>query len=250
MARQQARKGTTSKGKQARSGAPKRRSPIRRLFLRVAKYIVYALGAVMLLVLLFRVVNPPIDYYMLTERLRLGKIEYRWADLDDISRHMPLAAMAAEDANFCGHPGFDFEAIEAALDANNNGKRLRGGSTISQQVAKNLFLWPERSWLRKGLEAGFTGLIELLWPKRRIIEVYLNIAEFGEGVFGVSAAAKHYFGKSAADLSEREAARLAAILPAPKTRSASRPGSFTQRRARSIVSGMRTLAADGRAGCL
>ncbi|MEM0942904.1 MAG: transglycosylase domain-containing protein, partial [Pseudomonadota bacterium] len=125
-----------------------------------------------------------------------------------------------------------------------------GGSTISQQTAKNVFLWPDRSWLRKGLEAGFTILIEVTWPKRRILEVYLNVAEFDEGVFGAEAAAWHYFNRPAAELSLTQAARLAAILPDPKGRSAARPGAWTQRRARQIASGAETLRQDGRAACI
>ena len=152
------------------------------------------------------------------------------------------AAMAAEDARFCGHWGFDFVEIEKAL----NGGAARGASTISQQVAKNVFLWPDRSWLRKGAEAGFTLLIETLWPKRRIMEVYLNVAEFGEGVFGAEAGAQAAFGKSAADLNLRQSARLIAVLPNPKNRE---PQAQVQRGAR-IAGGAQTLLADGRATCI
>lgn len=160
---------------------------------------------------------------------------------------MPRAAMGGEDARFCGHPGFDFEAIRAAMQESG---RRRGASTITQQVAKNVFLWPGANWLRKGLEAGFTVLIELSWPKWRIMEIYLNVAEMGEGVFGAEAAARRWFGKSAADLSLTEAARIAAILPSPRKRSASQPSSYVRSRTRAIMSGARTLEADGRAECV
>ncbi|MEL6479406.1 MAG: monofunctional biosynthetic peptidoglycan transglycosylase [Pseudomonadota bacterium] len=200
-------------------------------------------------VLLYRVIDPPGGYYMLAERWRLGGLSHEWRDLSAMSESLPLAAIAAEDARFCAHSGFDLAAIEAAIEANAAGRRLRGGSTISQQVAKNLFLWPERSWLRKGLEAGFTLLIETLWPKQRIVEIYLNIAEFDEGVFGAGAAARHYFGRDAAGLDQRRASLLAAILPDPKGRSAARPGPWTRNRAASIAAGARTLKAEGRADC-
>lgn len=198
----------------------------------------------------YRVIDPPIWFYLLSERWRLGAVSQEWRPLDQMTPDLALAAMAAEDARFCAHHGFDFAAIEAALAANAEGRRLRGGSTISQQVAKNVFLWPERSWLRKGMEAGFTLLIELIWPKRRIVEVYLNIAEFDRGVFGAAAAARHYFGRDVADLSLVQAARLAAVLPDPKGRDAARPGPWTQRRARAIADGARTLAAEDRADCV
>ena len=176
------------------------------------------------LVVLFRWVNPPPGTLMIAERLRLGGIEREWVALSAMSPNLPLSAAAAEDANFCRHWGFDVEGIRAALA---DSERVRGGSTISQQVAKNVFLWPGRSWLRKGLEAGFTGLIEILWPKRRIMEVYLNVAEMDEGVFGVEAAARHYWGVGAADLGPQRSARLMAVLPDPRDarRSRGRPTS-------------------------
>lgn len=163
----------------------------------------------------------------------------------DVAR--PAAsAVAAEDADFCRHRGFDLAGIRAALADED---RLRGGSTISQQVAKNVFLWPARSWLRKGLEAGFTLLIELAWPKRRIIEVYLNVAEFGSGVFRVEAAARRYWGTSAAELGPQRAARLMAVLPDPKGRSPVSGTRFIASRGVAIASGAGTIRADGRAAC-
>ena len=154
--------------------------------------------------------------------------------------------MAAEDADFCVHSGFDIAGIRAALA---DDTRLRGGSTISQQVAKNVFLWPARSWLRKGLEAGFTVLIEILWPKRRILEVYLNVAEFDAGVFGVEAASRRYFGIGAADMGPQRAARLMAVLPDPKHRSPVSGTAFIRRRGAAIESGAATIREDGRADC-
>ncbi|MEM7236286.1 MAG: monofunctional biosynthetic peptidoglycan transglycosylase [Pseudomonadota bacterium] len=245
----------TAGTKATRAKSPKTRAPARGgqqrwLFRFVLRYILILIALLLIWVVAYRVINPPGNIYMLQERLRLGMIEQDWIALDDLPEAVPLAAMAAEDAHFCAHIGFDFDAIQDAMEANRKGRSMRGGSTISQQVAKNVFLWPARSWVRKGLEAGFTLLIEVFWPKRRIVEVYVNVAEFDEGIFGIGAAARHYFGKSARDLTSREAARLAAILPAPKSRSASKPGPFTRRRASAIRQGINTLASDGRADCL
>ena len=200
---------------------------------------------VVLIVLGMRWINPPVTYLMLDERARLGTISRAWADIDDISPHMQRAAVAAEDARFCAHWGFDFQAIQLVLDTGAS----RGASTISQQVAKNVFLWPQRSWLRKGLEAGFTLLIEGLWGKRRILEVYLNVAEFDEGVFGVEAAARRYFSAGADALNLRQASRIAMVLPNPRGRNAARPSGAMAKRARSIAAGAQTIAADGRAVC-
>lgn len=201
----------------------------------------------LLTVVLLRFVNPPTNLYQISESRRLGGIERgAWADLGSLPAFVPLSAAAAEDANFCVHAGFDFAAIRAALSEGAS----RGGSTISQQTAKNVFLWQARSWVRKGLEAGFTLLIEAVWPKARIMEVYLNVAEFDTGVFGIEAAAQHHFGVPAAGLSRTQAARLMAVLPDPKGRSAVRPGAREQRRAGRIAAGAETLAADGRGACL
>lgn len=198
------------------------------------------------LVILLRFVNPYLNYYYVSERSRLGSVERVWTPLEDFSPVMARSVVAAEDANFCEHFGFDVAAIKAAL---RDRGRLRGGSTISQQVAKNVFLWHGRTWLRKGLEAWFTLQIELIWPKARIVEVYLNIAEMDEGVFGAAAAGKHYFGVQPDKISALQAARLAAVLPSPKKRSASKPTSRLRKRTRQIMSGAQTIAADGRANC-
>lgn len=197
------------------------------------------------LVSVFKWVNPPLTYLMFSEFNRLGVIRKDWRDLEDMSIYIPLAIAAAEDANFCAHNGFDFDAIEAALEEGSG----RGASTISQQVAKNVFLWPSRSWLRKGLETGVTVLIESLWSKRRIMEVYLNVAEFDEGIFGVDSAIAKHFRYDPKNLSVANAARLAVVLPNPRERSASSLSATLQRRASRIAIGATTLRDEGRADC-
>jgi monofunctional biosynthetic peptidoglycan transglycosylase len=201
--------------------------------------------AVLAVVVLYRWVNPPITHTIWVERQRLGQIEQSWVPLAEIAGPIPRSVVAAEDANFCLHWGFDLDAIRAALDEG----AQRGASTITQQTVKNVFLWQERSWLRKALEAVLTPLVELVWSKQRILEVYLNVAEFDEGVFGVDAAAFSYFKTGPSRLSAMQAARLAAVLPDPKDRSAANPTPALERRARSIADGAATIAADGRAAC-
>lgn len=220
--------------------------PIRNAFGFLGKLMVNIFVALILVVFALRFVNPPINYLMLTENVRLGSIKNDWVSIETMSPYVARSAVAAEDANFCSHLGFDIAAIRSALADNT---RLIGGSTISQQTAKNVFLWPKRSWVRKGIETGFTGLIEVLWGKKRILEVYLNVAEFDAGVFGVQAAAKHYFGTTASRLTPTQAARLMAILPAPRTRSAVRPGPFTRKRTGQIIAGAGTIRQDGRSDC-
>ena len=197
------------------------------------------------LILLFSFLPPPINLYQLGESIRLGSISKDWVSFDEIAPVMGRSVVAAEDANFCLHWGFDIAAIRAAVQEGEG----RGASTLTQQVVKNTFLWHGRSWLRKAMEGVLTPLVELVWSKQRILEVYLNVAEFDEGVFGVQAAAQHHFGVDARDLTPLQAARLAAVLPDPKERSASNPSSFVKKRTRSIMSGAETIAADGRAGC-
>lgn len=213
-------------------------------------------------VLLLRVMDPPFSAFMAARQLDalltgdMGfRVAYDWRDFDRLSPNLPLALVASEDQNFARHNGFDFAAIEKAQAHNQKMleraerrgtpvKRLRGASTISQQVAKNLFLWQGNGatrWLRKGLEVWYTGLIEALWPKRRILEVYANIAEFGDGIYGAQAAARSFFRKDAAQLSASEAARLAAVLPNPKRYSAARPGPYVQRRTRQVERQMRAI---------
>ena len=198
-----------------------------------------------LVVFVFRFAPVPTSAFMLERRLdaALGgehglRIVHEWTPIEAMSAQLPIAMVAAEDQKFPHHHGFDVEAIQAAMADAEDGERLRGASTISQQVAKNLFLWQGSHrvtrWARKGLEAWYTVLIEALWPKSRILEVYANIAEFGDGVYGGQAAARRYWGKDAARLTPAESARLAAVLPSPRRYSAAKPGPYVQRRAKRI----------------
>lgn len=234
--------------KSARRGAL-RHGVVRRLLGRVLRFLAYALVAAVIWVAAYRVIDPPGGIYMAAEAWRLGGIEHEWRDMDAISPDLARAVMAAEDSRFCDHWGFDFDAIAEAIEERGAG-RYRGASTITQQVAKNVFLWQGGRWVRKGLETGFTVLIEALWPKRRVLEVYLNIAEFAPGVFGAQAAARHHFGVDASKLTPRQAALLAAVLPNPKARDAGQPSAYVQRRARAISGGAATLAATGRDACV
>ncbi|WP_106610398.1 monofunctional biosynthetic peptidoglycan transglycosylase [Shimia abyssi] len=207
--------------------------------------LVWFVSLIILSVLLFSVVNPPITMTMLGEKRRLGQIDKEWVPIEAVAPVMRRSVVAAEDANFCLHWGFDMKAIRAALDEG----RGRGASTISQQVVKNVYLWQGRNWTRKAIEALLTPLVELTWSKRRILEVYLNVAEFDEGVFGVEAAARHYFGVGPEALSAVQAARLAAVLPNPKNRSASKPSTALRKRSNSILDGAATIRNDTRSRC-
>jgi len=166
-------------------------------------------------------------------------LKHDWVPMEDISRHMQLAVIASEDQNFANHSGFDFEAIKKAMDDNRSGRKIRGASTISQQTAKNVFLWPGRTWLRKGLEAYFTFLIEIIWSKERILEVYLNSIEMGKGIYGAQAASHHWFKTDASKLGPYEAAAIAAVLPNPREYRANPASSFIQGRKNWIVRQMR-----------
>ena len=215
---------------------------VRRWSIRVALGLA---GLVLLMLFAYRFMNPPFTPYMLSERLRLGETERSWVSMDSIAPAMARSAVAAEDANFCLHWGFDIREIRIALEEGSG----RGASTISQQVVKNILLWHGRSRVRKALEGLITPVMEAILPKRRILEIYLNVAEFDEGVFGVEAASQQYFGISASTLSETEAAYLASVLPDPKVRDASRPTTFLQRRATAIADGAATIHLDGRDDC-
>jgi monofunctional biosynthetic peptidoglycan transglycosylase len=204
-----------------------------------------------LAVIVYRFAPPPITILMVEGMVDGRGVDHRWRSLSQISPALPRAAIAAEDARFCSHHGFDIEAIEKA--ANHNDRRpnkIRGGSTISQQTAKNVFLWPERSWVRKGFEAYFTVLIELVWGKQRIMEVYLNTVEMGPGVYGVEAAAQKYFHISAKDVNPAQAARLIAILPSPLKWQVIDPGSYVRRRDRRIDAAEGAVRRIGGAECL
>mgnify|MGYP002475599512 FL=1 len=188
-------------------------------------------------VVAMRWIDPPATAFMLRDRaiaLVTAEKDYQfrheWRDWDQISRYAALAVVAAEDQRFLQHNGFDFKQIDKALADRERGRRVRGASTISQQVAKNLFLWPGQSWFRKGLEAGITVLIELAWPKQRILEVHLNVAEFGRGTWGIQAASRRYFRKDAAKLTRAEAALLAAVLPSPRRFRADAPSAYVRKR--------------------
>ncbi|UWQ00192.1 monofunctional biosynthetic peptidoglycan transglycosylase [Aliiroseovarius crassostreae] len=210
----------------------------RRVALGVLAVIALAVGS-------YAILNPPTTPYMISEKMRLGWLDQQWVSMDEIAPVMARSVVAAEDANYCAHWGFDMRAIRAAIDDGGN----RGASTISQQVVKNTYLWQGRSWPRKVLEAVLTPLVELVWTKRRILEVYLNVVEFDEGVFGVEAASRHYFGVGPDQLTATQAARLAAVLPNPKKRSAARPSTALRKRAARIVDGAATIRRDGRAEC-
>ena len=199
----------------------------------------------LLLVILGIFINPRLTPYLIAEGWRQGGVDRVWVPIEDMAPEMARSVVASEDANFCEHWGFDMKAIRAAM----NEGAGRGASTISQQVTKNVFLWQGRSWPRKALEALMTPVVELFWSKRRILEVYMNVAETGKGIFGVEAAAQHYFGVSAAQLSPPQAALIAAALPDPKGRNPARPSGYLRGRARAILDGAATIRADGRAAC-
>jgi len=221
---------------------------IGKLIWRFVKLFVIAfVGFTFLWVLFYRFVNPPVTWLMITrgfERKAAGKtwkIDKDWKDFDEISINMKKAAVAGEDQSFLEHNGFDFKAIQHAINKNRNSKKVIGGSTISQQTAKNVFLWPGRSYVRKAFEAYFTMLMEVLWSKQRIMEVYLNVIEMGDGIYGAEAAAQNYFHKPAANLTKREAAAIAAIFPSPLKRSATNPTRFLRHRRYLILMNMRRL---------
>lgn len=205
------------------------------------------LGAPILLIVALRWIDPPTSAFMVQRQAGLWRegsdqrVRYDWVDWERIAPAVPLAAVAAEDQHFPRHWGFDIDAIVEVVSERGEGRRVRGASTISQQVAKNLFLWSGRSWLRKGLEAYLTVLIEALWPKRRILEVYVNIAQFGDTVYGVGAASQVYFGTTAARLGTREAALLAAVLPNPVRYRVASPSAYVYERATWIHAQMRQL---------
>ena len=231
----------------------KRRSP---WYLRAfAAFLVVTVIVPVLWVLLYGVFEAPGTILMAQRAAQGETIAHETMPLARISPHLVRAVIAGEDARFCQHNGFDVEAIQKAVKYNEraarrgSGKR-RGASTISQQTAKNLFLWPQRSWVRKGLEVYFTFLIETVWPKRRIMEAYLNAAEWGDGNFGAEAAARARFGKSAADLTPAEASRLAAVLPSPNKWSPTSPGPYVRGRARAIQARATVVRSEGLAACV
>ena len=216
----------------------------------VAKVIIWFVVVSVGLTLLFRFVPPPVTVTMLVDANGITK---DWTPLSRIDRNMVAAAIAAEDGKFCTHKGFDTDAIEQAMERNAKGGRIRGGSTISQQTAKNVFLWQGDGWtryVRKGLEVWYTFLIETLWDKRRIMEVYLNVADTGIGTYGVESGAQRYYGKSAAHLTPAQAARMAAALPNPKKRSVKNPKGFTRRYGNLVAARVGTVKRSGFDACV
>ena len=242
MAKRKTTKRKTTRSSRSRRGRPAWFGRALRFVLRGAMVLI-VLGV--LIIALGRVVAPVTTPYMFSESGKYGGVAYTWVPMERIASVMARSVVAAEDANFCTHWGFDMVAIRDAIEDGGT----RGASTLSQQTVKNLYLWHGRNYTRKAMEALVTPVLEALWPKRRILEVYLNIAEFDRGVFGVEAAAQHYFGVSAGALTPTQSARLAAILPDPKDRSASKPSDFVRRRAASIMDGAETIRRDGRAAC-
>lgn len=213
--------------------------------IRIALYAFFISS--ILTVILYRFINPPFTPLMIircTEQLFSGdelKLKKEWVSIKDISPNLQTAVVASEDIHFLTHFGFDFEAIQKANKLNQKGSKLRGASTISQQTAKNVFLWPGRSWVRKGVEAYFTLLIETFWSKERIMEIYLNVIEMGDGIYGSEAAAQKYFKKSAVDLTKGQAALIAAVLPNPRRWHPDTPSSYIQRKKNKIMGVMRKI---------
>lgn len=240
------------RGQLRRHESPRRRR--RGLLGRLGRVLFLSIFALFVLsvvaVLVYGVVPPPATPLMVLRSLDGQPWRHRWVPYAAIAPDLARAVVVAEDAKFCDHAGFDFEALEQAWEENKEGGRGRGGSTISMQTAKNIFLWPNRDWVRKGLEAYFTLLIELAWGKRRIIEVYLNSVEWGPGIYGAEAAANAHFGKSASALTKREAALLAAVLPNPLRWSAAKPTEYIRGRAATIQGRMNDITPDGLGWCL
>jgi monofunctional biosynthetic peptidoglycan transglycosylase len=224
---------------------------VRRLLrnIALALFIVLVAGPVVT-VLLYRFIPPPVTPLMVIRAVEGRGLDHRWKPIDKVAPALPRALIAAEDAKFCDHRGFDFDALQKAYENNESGRKIRGGSTISQQTAKNVFLWPGRSYVRKGLEAWFTVLIETFWGKKRIMEVYLNSIEYGSGIYGAEAAAQRYFGVGADRLTQAQAARLAAILPSPLKWKVVKPGRYVAKRSKKIGKASGAVRRGGLAECV
>ena len=232
---------TDNRGPDAKTGR------MRRILLFPFKLAFWFVAISLVWVAIYRFIPPPVTMTMLLDGKGITK---DWLPLSEIDSDMMRAVIGAEDSKFCSHYGFDTKAIEDAMRRNAMGGRIRGGSTISQQAAKNAFLWQGGGFFRKGLEAWFTVLIETIWGKHRIMEIYLNIAETGIGTYGVNAGAQRYFGHDASTLSRSEAARIAAVLPLPKKRAAIAPGGFTRRYGNSIQARIGAVANQGLDSCV
>jgi monofunctional biosynthetic peptidoglycan transglycosylase len=224
--------------------------PVRILIWLLKGLLIFLVGSI-LWVLAYRFVNPPVTFTQLGDMIEGNGAQGEWMSMERIDRDMVRAVIAGEDSKFCSHYGFDQQAIEAAMRRNaQGGSVVRGGSTISQQTAKNAFLWQGGGWLRKGLEAWFTLLIETMWSKQRIMEVYLNLAETGIGTYGVNAGAMRYFNHDASVLTPQEAARIAAVFPLPKRRDAVDPRGFTRRYGNMILARMGAVRREGLDACV
>ena len=224
--------------------------PLVRPFVWLFKLLLLFLLLSVMWVLVYRVLNPPITFTMIGDMVAGRGATRDWIPVGKVDRDMVRAVIAAEDSKFCQHKGFDVDAIQEAARRNASGGKIRGGSTISQQTAKNAFLWQGGGYFRKGLEAWFTLLMETMWPKRRIMEVYLNVAETGIGTYGANAGSKRYFGHDASAMTRTEAARIAAVLPLPKARGAVTPRGFTRRYGNTITTRIGTVARDGLDACV
>lgn len=232
--------------------AAEKRSFLGRIFRGLLWLALYFVILSVLPVVAFRWINPPTSAFILRDRIiavathdTRFRVRQQWVDGTQISPAMKLSVIAAEDQKFPDHWGFDFDSISSAIEQHERGRRLRGASTISQQTAKNLFLWPGTNFIRKGLEAYFTLLIEACWPKRRILEVYLNIAQFGNGVYGAEAASRYFYRKPASQLTSADAALLAAVLPNPIRFKVDAPSNYVRARRSWIMEQMGRLSADG-----
>lgn len=239
------RKSTIPRYKRRRS-----RPFLSRLIGWIVKLILAFVLISVLWVLVYRFINPPVTITMIGDLVAGRGAHKDWMPIGEIDRDMARAAIAAEDGKFCSHHGFDFAAMEDAMKRNASGGRIHGGSTISQQTAKNVFLWQGGGYVRKGVEAWFTFLIEQLWGKRRIMEVYLNVAETGIGTYGVNAGSQRYFGHDSSAMSPIEAARMAAVLPLPKERGAIAPKGFTRRYGNTIAARLGVVGRDGLDVCI
>lgn len=233
---------------QKKRSAAKTKSPLlKKITSILSRILIWFLSVSILWVLAYRFINPPITLLMIERNIerkadgKTFKTDKKWMRFENISDNMKRAAVSAEDQLFLKHMGFDIKAIEKAYESNEKGKKVKGGSTISQQTAKNVFLWPGRSWIRKGFEAYFTLLIEMLWSKERILEVYLNVIEMGDGIYGAEAASQAYYGKSCSSLSRAEAALIAACFPNPLRWTPAHPTRYIQHRQYLIMRNMRRL---------
>lgn len=233
-------------GKKKKKSKTGNKSLFKRILLITGKILLAIFLLSILLPLSYRWINPPVTPLMVIRKISdKAPVEKKWMDIDQISPHMISCAIAAEDNNFLGHRGFDWGAIQKAINERESGKRKRGASTISQQTAKNVFLWPKQSWVRKGLETYFTFLIELFWNKERIMEVYLNVIEMGNGIYGAEAAARHYFKKPAKDLTLKQSALITAAYPDPRHRNPANPSAYLRNQSDRITALTRKIGKIG-----